>query len=103
MDLYKEKEDLIKLIELFLTNQSTARQLIDFSWRVIDYFSNTSSNKLPKYESFEKEFWFAIWQIQHLCDETHIADKVTKNTLKEALSFLKKERVIPDNYIGKRP
>ena len=45
---------------------------------------------MPEPQDFEKELWYAIWEIQHLADEAHEEEEVTRKTLVEALDYLKK-------------
>lgn len=70
---------------------------------MIEYFSRTKKTELPIEQDFEKEFWYAIWEIQHLADESHEADGVVKRTLVDVLDYLTQKKNIPKNYEGRRP
>ncbi|MBT5109065.1 MAG: hypothetical protein HOM25_10315 [Rhodospirillaceae bacterium] len=103
MDLNEKKETLIKLLELFLSDRIPADDLSNFSWDIIEYFSKNSNHTLPPTEKFEREFWFTIWQIQHLCDDDHISDGSAAKELSSALSYLKKDKAMPTEFVGRRP
>jgi hypothetical protein len=103
MDLIEKKNELIELITKYLEKNVSTEQLQTFSWSVINYFSKYKKDQLPQYQKFEKEFWYAIWEIQHLADEEHENEGVTIRILKEALEFLKESKKIPDEYAGRRP
>jgi len=103
MNLFEKKAELIKFISKYLENKSSVENLQKFSWEIIDYFSKTKKDELPPYEDFEREFWYTIWQIQHLVDEEHEKEGVTKKNLLDALDYLKKRKKMPENFIGLRP
>lgn len=103
MNLSAKRNELIILISGYLNNQYTLTSLQKFAWDIIDYFNVNKKTELPPYQSFEKEFWYAIWQIQHLADEEHEHEGVTKKVLTEALEYLQKKKNIPNDYEGKRP
>lgn len=103
MDLKVKFEELLLLITGFIVGQISNKQLKSFAWEVIDYFTDTPSNELPVEEEFEKYFWYAIWQIQHLCDDPHQNNGTTKRELLEALAYMKGEKKMPDYCIGLRP
>lgn len=102
MNLIEKKNELIKLISKYLNNQATLGELQEFAWEIIEYFSN-KKNELPARQDFEKEFWYTIWQIQHLADEAHEKKGITKQVFVDALDYLKKNKKIPATYIGLRP
>jgi len=74
-----------------------------FSWEIIEYFSKKEITELPPFQDFEKEFWYAIWQIQHLADEEHEKEGLTRKIFIDALDYLQKKKRIPEVYIGMRP
>lgn len=68
--MQKEKIQLKQVIKKYFQNKSTVHDLYAFAWEKIDYFSKKIN--LPSYdENIEGEFWYAIWQIQHLADSQH--------------------------------
>jgi hypothetical protein len=103
MNLTAKKNELMTLISKYLKNQADLESLLQFSWEIIDYFSKGKKSELPCYQNFEKEFWYAIWQIQHLADEEHEKVGITDKILLEALEFLEKKKKIPDAFTGTRP
>lgn len=103
MDLIKKKHELIILISKYLENEASLEDLQKFSWEMIDYFGKNKKSELPPYQSFEKEFWYTIWQIQHLADEEHEKEGITKRVLQEALEFLKENKKFPNIFTGTRP
>jgi hypothetical protein len=78
MNLVEKKKELIELISKYLENKATLKDLQEFSWEIIDYFNARKKNELSPYQDFEKEFWYTIWQIQHLADEEHEKEGITK-------------------------
>ena len=73
----------------------------DFAWDMIDYFN--TAEELPQEQSFEKTFWYAIWNIQHLCDPEHIQDGVATKELRECLFYLNGTKELPEKFRGRRP
>lgn len=103
MDLKAKFKELQLLLNRFEKNEASIDELQSFAWNVIDYFTDTPSIELPDEEEFEKPFWYAIWQVQHLCDEEHIKDGTAKRELSEALAYLKKDKEMPVKCVGRRP
>lgn len=103
MNLFTKKEELIELINSYLNDNASCRELQEFAWEIIDNFSSKDTSELPTQQPFEREFWFSIWQITHLADEEHEQDGLTKKELTKALSYLKNESKLPNNYFGERP
>jgi hypothetical protein len=103
MNLDKKKKELIKLISEYLNNQNSLENLQKFSWDMIEYFSKNKKNELPPYQDFEKVFWYTIWQIQHVADEEHEKEGITKKILSDALDYLENKKSMPENFIGLRP
>lgn len=103
MNLTEKKAALISLISEYLKKRIPLENLQEFSWEIITYFNKNDKSHLPPDENFEKEFWYTIWQIQHLADEEHESKEVTQKTLIEALEYLKGIKKIPKNFIGLRP
>ena len=102
MDILKKKQELINLISGYLDNRVTSDDLRKFSWEMIHFFSKNKS-ELPPYQDFENEFWYTIWQIQHLVDAEHEKENVTNKILLDALDYLKSKKKMPVTFIGKRP
>ena len=100
---YKKKEELTSALEKFLDGNLSCGYMQEFTWDIIDHFSSSDKRKLPKEENFERVFWYAIWQVQHLATEDHISDGSAKVELKETLAYLRGELNLPDEYIGRRP
>ena len=69
MDLIKEKERLITKLEQYLKEECSHEEISNHAWAIIEYFSKKDSSELPERTDFEPEFWYTIWQIQHLADE----------------------------------
>jgi hypothetical protein len=103
MNLSNKKKDLMNLVSKYINNECSLDELNNFSWEVIGYFNGANKTKLPPCQDNENEFWYTIWEIQHLADSEHEKDGTTKRVLSEALSYLKKERPLPRNYKGNRP
>ncbi len=103
MDLKKKKEELINLIIYYLSGDIPLSKINDFSWGVIDYFTDLPEEESPPVENFENEFWYAIWQIQHLADKGHESEGVTKIEFERILKFLKGKNKLPKEYYGSRP
>lgn len=103
MNLKVKFEELLILLVGFVADQISCSELQRFSLEVIDYFTDTPSKELPAEEPFEKVFWYTIWQIQHLCDDLHQRDGTTKRELSKALAYMKGEKNIPQEYVGRRP
>lgn len=103
MNIKEKKQEVINLIDSFLKNKKTIQDLYDFSWKVIDEFSNLTDQETPIYEETEKSFWFAIWQIQHLADEEHMKDGTLKRELKVVLKYLLNQKSMPPGIYGLRP
>ena len=62
---------LISQLEGYLNGTVSLKVMRDFSWNMIEYFSKCKKTDLPVPQDFEKELWYAIWEIQHLADEAH--------------------------------
>ncbi|MGE5196270.1 MAG: hypothetical protein ACM3JI_02945 [Anaerolineae bacterium] len=103
MNLVEKKKELIGLIMKFLKKRISLKDIQKFSWEMIEYFNKTKKTELPPYQDFEKELWYTIWQIQHLADEEHEREGVTRKILSDALDYLQKKKKFPENFIGKRP
>ncbi len=103
MKIEKEKLELKKLIKNYIQNKASLDDLNQFAWNKIDYFA-TNKDVLPPYEeNDEGEFWYAIWQIQHLVGEDHQKDEILKNELNNILDFFNKKKPLPKSNYGKRP
>ncbi len=103
MKIENKIRELIELITFYLSKDATTEQLQEFAWQMIDYFTFTEEKALPSEVEGEKEFWYAIWLIQHLADEEHEKNGITERSLKDALDYLKKIKKIPINFKGERP
>ena len=103
MNLFEAKSSLMNYMERYLNGEISLESIRDFAWSVIEWFSNDPKARLSVSCDFEKEVWYAIWEIQHLADENHEEEGVTKRTLSEALDYLKNKSKIPENYEGRRP
>lgn len=102
MNLLEKRKELINLLERYKDKRSSLMDLQKFAEEILDFFSDRK-NKLPSKQKFEKEFWYAIWQIQHLADKNHEKEGVTLRELSNALDFLVGNKTIPSSYIGDRP
>ena len=103
MNLSEKYEELITLLTNFLSGTLAADVLQEFAWEVIDFFSTAKKRDLPPVEELERVFWYVIWEVQHLATEDHLADGSARQVLEEALAFLKEEKSLPEEYIGRRP
>lgn len=103
MNLKKERLALIHLLRLYLNNQISYQPLYEFAWRVIDYFTKNKSEVSSLEQEAEKVFWYAIWQIQHLADEDHSNEGITRRNLADVLSYLIKDKPLPEDCFGRRP
>lgn len=97
-----KKKELITLLEGYKDKKSSLNDLQKFAEEILDFFSDRK-NKLPSKKKFEKEFWYAIWQIQHVADAEHEKEGITFQELSNALDFLVGNKKIPSSYIGDRP
>ena len=102
MNLDEKQNELINILEQYLSGKVENKLLLDFAWEVIDYFSK-DKNILPEEKPFENEFWFAIWQMQHLLEEPDSEIEMIKRELKKSLSYLKQEVDTPVEVVGRRP
>lgn len=103
MNLSEKYQELIMLLTQFLNGTLASDVLQKFVWEVIDFFSTTEKRDLPPVEEFEKVFWYVVWEVQHLATEDHLEDGSAQQVLEGALTFLKGERSLPEEYIGRRP
>ena len=104
MNLEKKKKNLTTILENYLSGNSSLAEIRNFSWEVINYFTiNKNTDQLPQKESFENIFWYAIWELQHLADEEHEKDGVLGKQITEILTYLKKEKELPEECFGRRP
>jgi len=103
MELKEKFQELLLLLTGFVSGQKSGDELQSFAWEVIEYFTDTPLNELPAEEEFEKVFWYAIWNIQHLCDDSHQDNGTAKRELSEVLAYMRGEKEIPDCCIGRRP
>ena len=60
-------------------------------------------SELPSTYDFEKEFWYAIWEINHLADKEHEKDDTTDRELKKSLDYLTHPKKMPSNLGGTQP
>ncbi len=103
MNMKTEKEKLKDLIQSYLEKKSTCEDLNRYAWEKIDYFSS-NENKIPPYdEENEGEYWYAIWQIQHLADSEHEKDGILQAELSNIMEYFEKKKPLPRNFYGKRP
>ena len=102
MNLTEEKDKLILKLENYLNGKLSHAEISNIAWQTIDYFTKNKRDILPAEESFEREFWHAIWQIQHLADEEHWKDGTASRDLTKALSYLKGESM-PQELTATRP
>lgn len=103
MDLRTKRDELINLIRLFLDKKKTVKELRDFSWEMIDQFSNINEKNIPPFEEIENVLWFAVWQLQHLADEEHMNDGTLERELKTTLGYLLNQIPMPADAYGLRP
>ena len=103
MNLSEKYQELIVLLTQFISGTVAADVLQTFAWEIIDFFSTTDKSDLPPEEEFEKVFWYVVWEVQHLATEDHLEDGSALQGLEEALAFLKGDRSLPEEYIGRRP
>lgn len=101
MIIIEKREELVKLIQQFLNFQVEAQALSQFAWEIISFFSSTEKEKLPSKEKFEPEFWYAIWQIQHLAGEP--SDFLLRSEMNKTLDYLEGKQELPKEYTGTRP
>ncbi|MBO1895769.1 hypothetical protein HNW13_008270 [Shewanella sp. BF02_Schw] len=100
MNLNDKKNELICLLKAYSCGKLDVVKLDEFSWEIIDYFTENPDSSLPVKESNERTFWFAIWSIQHLAGED---ESLAKRELAKALSYLTGDSVLPQGSAGKRP
>lgn len=88
MDTELLRKQLIILMNEYITGRTKLQELYNFAFDIIDYFTETDKELLPPYKENEKEFWYAIWQIQHLADLEHEKEGIAIKELSKALDFL---------------
>jgi hypothetical protein len=103
VNVSEKYQELTTLLAQFLKGTLSADVLRTFVWEVINFFSSTKKRNLPPVEEFEKVFWYVVWEVQHLATEDHLADGSALSVLEDALTFLKREQNLPEEYIGRRP
>ncbi len=103
MDLKAKFNELLLLLDNYIAGRTSRSELRSFAWDIIDYFTDTPTGDLPVEEKFEKTFWYAIWQVQHLCNGEHEGDDITMRELEKALAYMRGEAKIPEEYVGRRP
>ncbi len=103
MNLKSKFDQLLQLLIGYVAGHVSCNELQLFVWEIIDYFTDTPPEELPENEKFERPFWYAIWQIQHLCDDEHEEDGVAKRKLEEALAYMEGRMKMPDVCVGRRP
>lgn len=102
MDFKKKKVELTNIIQLYLKNEKKLQELQDYSWEVIDEFSDKDQTDTAADEA-QSAFWFAIWQIQHLASEEHKKDGTLERELKLTLEYLQNQRPMPPGTYGLPP
>ncbi|AQS37415.1 hypothetical protein Sps_02257 [Shewanella psychrophila] len=100
MNLNDKRNELISLLKAYDCGKLDVVKLDEFSWDIIDYFTENPDSSLPIEEGNERTFWFAIWSIQHLAAED---ESLTKRELAKALSYLTGGSVLPQGSTGRRP
>ena len=103
MDLKAKFQEMLQLLVGYIAGRVSCAELQSFAWEVIDYFTDTARGELPAEEEFERAFWYAIWQTQHLCDDEHEDEGVTRRELENALAYMKGEAEMPEECVGRRP
>lgn len=98
-----EKEKLSNLIKSYLEKKSTCEDLNRYAWEKIDYFSSNVNELSPYDEEKEGEYWYAIWQIQHLADSEHEKEGILQAELLNIMEYLEKKKTLPKKFYGKRP
>jgi hypothetical protein len=101
MDLHQKLFELINLIQDYQRGAIRVGSLNELAWDLIDFFESAKDDDLPERCEFEREFWYAIWQIQHLAGEGD--EELFKRELDKTLGYLKKEKMIPTECEGRRP
>ena len=103
MDFNKKKGEAAKVIQLFLDKKATLQELQEYSWKIIDEFSNKNEENIPVHQEEESVFWFAIWQLQHLAGEEHLKDGTLERELRITLKYLLNQIPMPVGTYGLRP
>lgn len=103
MYIANKTNQLICLLDKFLKGKITSDTLVTFVWEIIDFFTESSKNELPPELPDEEIFWYAVWEIQHLCDDEHMSSESCRSHMRDILAYLRKDKQLPSNYWGKRP
>ena len=103
MNLEEKVRELVLVLSGFLNGSVQVDKLQTFVWEVIEYFTSTPKDALPPLADFENVFWYAIWQIQHLATDDHVADGTACRELAEVLEYLQGQKELPKDYFGRRP
>ena len=93
---------LISKIKSYLDAKITHQDMREFVDKIFDDWDNLQCDKTIDEVKGESSFWYALWTIQHLADEEHWKDGITKPELIKCLGFIEKGH-LPDGYIGRRP
>lgn len=101
MNLNEKFEELIKLTKKYLARQVEPAALSQFAWEVITFFSSTARENMPSEQGFEPEFWYAVWQIQHLAGESD--DSLMRSQISKTLEYLEGRQILPRECAGSRP
>ncbi|NGX39881.1 MAG: hypothetical protein KR126chlam1_01218 [Chlamydiae bacterium] len=103
MNMEKEKTDLKKIIYGYFQKTVSLEDLNAYAWEKIQDYSKCKAS-LPEYdEKLEGEYWYAIWQIQHLADSEHLDDGLLQQKLLDILAIFDKKKSLPRKFYGKRP
>ena len=103
MKIESKANELVSLLEKFVDGEIVADKLQSFVWDIIAYFTDAPKDKIPPISSGEGLFWNAIWSIQHLADEEHMGNIDCRKQVEDTLAYLKHEKKLPSQYLGKRP
>ncbi len=101
MNIDNKIYELVNLIQGYLSDEVSAESLNEFSWEIIDYFRKINSNDMLKNCELEREFWHALWQIQHLAGEGE--ESLFRKEMTELLRYLTGEVAMPEQFEGRRP
>jgi len=98
----KEKEELKKIIKQYFQGSQTYKDLYAFAWKKIESCEKKESlfNGNPKDAG---EYWYAIWQIQHLADLDHKKEGILDKELAYIIDMLEERKSLPKDRYGTPP
>jgi hypothetical protein len=98
------KKTLMDMINGYLSGTVTHERIRNYVWDIIDdWLSKKNKLKSEPVAPGEREFWAAVWMIQHIADQEHWEEGLPQKYFPELLTYLNGHQEMPDTYSGGRP